>query len=353
MGQVLIDSSAGNYGVAYSEAINTLAGGYVSRDLSGLAKNCAPTYGNDSKTASATTYVDSERSLAIDREAEETKVFTQLLEAYKKNPTPENRAAIYNNPKYAYHVRQRTKFNPFTTEIAVMMNDEAEFFARCAQGTGDIKTAANTLVHNRNKAMIAALRADSVLRQTTDFYGVSSDNDMADTLPDICKTEFTVGDDEAYLTVDQLLEVAGKIDLIEDWVGSRVAIIHPSMKADFLRFNLDTIANQMFVPGNDVIKSRKFEGYAGFSFLTSQYARLDEVLIFEPNATIGRVHWFDRVKSGSSRDTKWQQEFLYQTVEQFKRIDDYRMHKITLKNTALKAKADAMTPFAGTGAVVS
>lgn len=347
MGQVLIDSATGNYGVAYSEAINTLAGGYVSRDLSGLAKNCAPTYGNDSKTMGATTYVDSERSLAIDREAEEAKVFTQLLEAYKKNPTPENRAAIYNNPKYAYHVRQRTKFNPFTTEIAVMMNDEAEFFARCAQQTGDIKTASNTLVHNRNKAFIKALRADEVVRQTTDFYGVSSDNDTADTLPEICKT--TIASDE-FLTVDHLLEVAGKIDLIEDWVGTRMAIIHPTMKANFLRNNIETIANQLFVPGNDVIKSRSFEGYAGFTFLTSQYARLDEVLIFEPNATVGRVHWFDRVKGGASRDTKWQQELLYQTCEQFKRIDDYRMHKIVF--TALKSAADAATPFAATGAVV-
>lgn len=350
MAQVLIDSSLGNYGVAYSDAVNQLAGGYVSRDLSGFAKNCEPTYGNANKSVGATTYVDGERSIAIDRDPVETKEFTALLEECRKNPTEANRAKLYQ-PKYAYHLRQRTKFTPYTTEISVLFNDEAEFFALCAQGAGDVKTAANTMIHNRNKAFIKALCAPEVLRQQTDGYGVSTDNDTADTLPDICKTTYG---SETEPTVDHLLEVAGKIDEIEDWTGPRLALVHPKWKSQFLRFNLETVANALFVPGNDVICARQFEGYAGFTFMTSQYVDPGFVLIFEPGAAVGRVHWFDRVKGGKTRETKWQQELLYQSCEQFKRIDDFRVHIVEYSALAVTPLDNGWNsaPFREVGAVV-
>ena len=350
MPEFLNDSPFGNYGVAYGEAINDLAGGFAARDLSGLAKDCAPSYGNGSSSVGATTYVDGERSLALDRDSFETKEFTALLQAYIKDPTEENRKKIFTNPQYAYHVRQRTKFTPQTTEVSVMFNDEAEFFARCAQRSGDVKSAANTLVHNRCKQFIAALRADSVVRQTTDGYGISTDVDVADTLPEACKTEFA---DDTFLTIDHLLELEGKVSLIEDWVGPKILLMHPKTKTQFLRNNVETLANALFLPDNNVIRAADCGPLlAGFAAMTSQYMRLDEIIIFEPGATVGRVHWFDRVKGGSSRDTKWQNELLYQVTEQYKRLDDYRIHKVTFP--ALKTEADKADNRPGmvTGSVV-
>lgn len=347
MAQIFYDTPYANYGVAYSEAILALAGGYESKDLSSLALNCEPSYGNAEKSKGATTYVDGEKSVAIDREWKPTPEEAAKIEAFKKNPTQANFEAIYNDPVYAYYQRQRTKFTPQTLEVSVMFNDEADFFARTAQRTGDVKTAANTLMHNTNREFVNALRAETVLRQQTDGYGQTTDNDTADTLPDICQTTIAT---DTYLTVDHLLEIAGKIDEIEGWDGIRLALINTRMKTNFLRNNLDTIANSLFVPNNDVIRARKFEGYAGFAFLTSTYVRPDEILIFEPNKTLGKVHWFDRVKGGSSRGTKWQQELLYQRVLSFKRLDDMRFHYV--KFSALQEEGDAYKAGATTGSVI-
>lgn len=343
MAEVLFDSAFADYGVAYSDAILELAGGYASRDLSGLAKDCAPSYSNATKSVGATTYIDGERSVAIDRDPEETKEFTAKLEKYIKEPTEANYKAIFANPKYAYHLRQRTKFTPQTTEISVMFNDEAEFFARCAQRAGDIKTAANTLVHNRNKAFINALRADSVIRQTTDGYGLTTDLDVEDTLPDFCKTTYAT---DTFLTIDHLLELEGKVNMDESWTGTKLMLMHPEMKTNFIRKNVETLANSLFLPGNNVIRAADTgPQLAGFLALTSSYCRKDEIIIFEPGATVGRVHWFDKVKGGSSRETKWQQELLYQTCEQFKRIDDRRVHKVVF--SALTTEADKAENRAG------
>lgn len=348
MATFLNEAPFANYGVAYADAILDLAGGYAERDLSGLAKDCAPTYGA-SKGVGATTYVDGERSIAIDRDSYETKEFTTLLQAYIKDPTEEKRNAIYANPVYAYHLRQRTKFTPYTTEISVMFNDEAEFFARCAQRTGDVKTAGNTLIHNRNKGFMAALTAESVMRQTTDGYGISSDNDTADTLPDSAKTSTA----EKSLTIDLLLELEGKVSLISDWTGPKIMLMHPLMKTKFLRAEVEHLANVLFLPGNNVLKAADCGPLlAGFAAMTSQYCPVNKVIIFEPNATVGRVHWFDKVRGGSSRDTKWQNELLYQTCEQYKRIDDNRVHVVTFTDADLVAEAEKFKVGALTGSVV-
>lgn len=339
------ESPFGNYGVSYGEAVLDLAGGYAQRDISTLAKDCAPT--GSGKTG-ATTYVDGERSIALDRDPEETKAFTTALETYLKNPTATNRAAIYNNPKYAYHLRQRTKFTPWTHEVAVMFNDEAEFFARCAQRTGDVKTAANTLVHNRCKAFMAALTADTVTRQKTNAYGITDDNDQADPLPDICKSEFAA----EFLTIDHLLELEGKVGEIEDWVGAKLMVMNPKMKTLFLKNEFETLANSLFLPGNNVLRAADCGiQLAGFNAVTSKYCPVNEIHIFEPGATVGKVHWFDEVRGGASRDTKWQKELLYRSVVDFKRLDDYRYHKVKFTGTDITAEAAKYKPGLATGAV--
>lgn len=344
------DSPFGNYAVSYAEAVLAVAGGYAQRDLSAFAKDCAPTYGNSAGSVGATTYIDGERSIALDLSMEETKNFTELLNTYLKNPTRENYEKIYANPHYAYHLRQRTKFTPQTAEVSVMFNDEAEFFARCAQRAGDVKTAGNTLVHMRNKRFVEALRAESVTRQKTDGYGITSDNDTEDTLPDACKTTYAT---DQFLTIDHLLELEGKVSLITDWMGPKVLLMHPKMRTLFLRNNVDTLANALFLPGNNVLRlADTGPVLAGFNAMTSEYCRLDEILIFEPGATVGCVKWFDRVKGGEVRETKWQKELLFQSVFQFKRIDDYRLHKVTFSALTTEADKDENKPGGTTGSVV-